>query len=123
GGRLRGATPGRRARLARMQTRRRAPGRHTYPLRRRGAPRNLRRRGTAAAPPPQRVPGGVVIEAVIFDLDGVLLDSEQVWDEVREELARERGGRWHEGAQADMRGMSAPGWAGYMDDAMGRGAA
>ena len=35
------------------------------------------------------------IEAVVFDLDGVLVDSEHVWDEVREELARERGGRWH----------------------------
>ncbi|MGE5433985.1 MAG: HAD family phosphatase, partial [Candidatus Doudnabacteria bacterium] len=36
------------------------------------------------------------MEAVVFDLDGVLLDSEQVWDEVREELVKERGGRWHE---------------------------
>ena len=47
------------------------------------------------------------IEAVVFDLDGVLVDSEHVWDEVREKLARERGGRWHEHAQADMMGMSA----------------
>jgi beta-phosphoglucomutase-like phosphatase (HAD superfamily) len=38
-------------------------------------------------------------EAVVFDLDGVLLDSEQLWDEVREELTRERGGRWTENAQ------------------------
>jgi beta-phosphoglucomutase-like phosphatase (HAD superfamily) len=49
-----------------------------------------------------------VIDAVVFDLDGVLLDSEHVWDEVREELARERGGRWHDRAQADMMGMSSP---------------
>ena len=35
----------------------------------------------------------MTIEAVIFDLDGVPVDSEHVWDEVREELARERGGR------------------------------
>jgi beta-phosphoglucomutase-like phosphatase (HAD superfamily) len=48
------------------------------------------------------------VEAVVFDLDGVIVDSEHVWDEVREELARERGGRWHERAQADMMGMSAP---------------
>ena len=33
-----------------------------------------------------------MIEAVIFDLDGVILDSEELWDEVREGLARERGG-------------------------------
>jgi HAD superfamily hydrolase (TIGR01509 family) len=60
-----------------------------------------------------------VIEAVIFDLDGVLLDSEHVWDEVREELARERGGRWHDGAQADMMGMSSPEWSRYMHDVIG----
>jgi HAD superfamily hydrolase (TIGR01509 family) len=58
-------------------------------------------------------------EAVVFDLDGVLLDSEQVWDEVREELAREHGGRWHPGAQADMMGMSSPEWSRYMHDVIG----
>ena len=46
------------------------------------------------------------VEAVVFDLDGVLVDSEHLWDEVREELARERNGRWHDRAQADMMGMS-----------------
>jgi HAD superfamily hydrolase (TIGR01509 family) len=57
-----------------------------------------------------------VIEAVVFDLDGVLVDSEHLWDDVRETLARERGGRWHEGAQADMMGMSSPEWSRYMHD-------
>jgi len=60
-----------------------------------------------------------VIEAVIFDLDGVLLDSEQVWDEAREQLAKERGGRWHENAQRDMMGMSSPEWSRYMHDVIG----
>jgi HAD superfamily hydrolase (TIGR01509 family) len=60
-----------------------------------------------------------VIEAVIFDLDGVLVDSEHVWDDVREELARERGGRWHERAQADMMGMSSTEWSQYMHDVIG----
>jgi HAD superfamily hydrolase (TIGR01509 family) len=60
-----------------------------------------------------------VIEAVVFDLDGVLVDSEQVWDEVREQLARERGGRWHERAQADMMGMSSLEWSRYMHDVIG----
>jgi HAD superfamily hydrolase (TIGR01509 family) len=57
-----------------------------------------------------------VIEAVVFDLDGVLLDSEQVWDEVREELVKERGGRWHEQAQTEMMGMSSVEWSRYMHD-------
>jgi HAD superfamily hydrolase (TIGR01509 family) len=59
------------------------------------------------------------IEAVVFDLDGVIVDSEHVWDEVREALARERGGRWHERAQADMMGMSSPEWSQYMHDVIG----
>jgi HAD superfamily hydrolase (TIGR01509 family) len=60
-----------------------------------------------------------LIEAVVFDLDGVIVDSEHVWDEVREELARERGGRWHERAQADMMGMSSTEWSRYMHDVIG----
>jgi HAD superfamily hydrolase (TIGR01509 family) len=60
-----------------------------------------------------------VIAAVVFDLDGLLLDSEQVWDDVREGLVRERGGRWHERAQADMMGMSSREWSRYMHDELG----
>ena len=60
-----------------------------------------------------------MIEAVVFDLDGVIVDSEQVWDDVREQLARERGGRWHEDAQAAMMGMSSPEWSAYMHDEIG----
>ncbi len=59
------------------------------------------------------------ITAVVLDMDGVLVDSEQLWDEVREQLARERGGRWHERAQADMMGMSSTEWSRYMHDVIG----
>ena len=55
----------------------------------------------------------------MFDLDGVLLESEHVWDEVREKLTRERGGRWHEGAQRQMMGMSSLEWSRYMHDELG----
>jgi len=60
-----------------------------------------------------------MIDAVVFDLDGVVVDSEQVWDDVREQLAKERGGRWHEGAQTAMMGMSSPEWSAYMHDEIG----
>ncbi len=60
-----------------------------------------------------------MIEAVVFDLDGVLLDSEQVWDAVREELARERGGRYGERDQRAMMGMSSPEWSRYMHEVVG----
>jgi HAD superfamily hydrolase (TIGR01509 family) len=60
-----------------------------------------------------------MIEAVVFDLDGVIVDSEQVWDAAREALARECGGRWHEKAQQDMMGMSSVEWSRYMHDVIG----
>ena len=60
-----------------------------------------------------------MIEAVVFDLDGVIVDSEHVWDAAREALARERGGRWHEKAQQDMMGMSSVEWSRYMHDVIG----
>jgi HAD superfamily hydrolase (TIGR01509 family) len=59
------------------------------------------------------------IDAVVFDLDGLLLDTEQVWDEVREALVRERGGRWHDRAQADMMGMSSHEWSRYLHEELG----
>ena len=60
-----------------------------------------------------------MIEAVVFDLDGIIVDSEHVWDDVRQELAEERGGRWHDRASRDMMGMSSPEWSRYMHDVIG----
>jgi HAD superfamily hydrolase (TIGR01509 family) len=60
-----------------------------------------------------------VIDTVIFDLDGVILDTEELWDEVRKGLALERGGHWSEQAQADMMGMSSTEWSRYMHEEVG----
>ena len=59
---------------------------------------------------------GVPTAAVVFDLDGVLIESEQVWDTAREDLVRERGGTWDERATTDMMGMSSKEWSSYMHD-------
>jgi HAD superfamily hydrolase (TIGR01509 family) len=58
----------------------------------------------------------MTLTAVIFDLDGVLVDSEQVWGAVREELTRESGGAWHPGALREMMGMSSLEWSRYMHE-------
>ncbi len=60
-----------------------------------------------------------MIDAVVFDLDGVITDSEELWNEVRESLARERGGRWSAQAQADMMGMSSTEWSRYLHEVVG----
>jgi HAD superfamily hydrolase (TIGR01509 family) len=60
-----------------------------------------------------------VIEAVVFDLDGVLLDTEELWDEARRQLADERGARWPDDAQRAMMGMSSPEWSRYMHEVIG----
>jgi HAD superfamily hydrolase (TIGR01509 family) len=60
-----------------------------------------------------------VTEAVVFDLDGVLLASEEVWDSVREQYVREQGGRYDEDVQRAMMGMSSPEWSRYLHDSAG----
>ena len=52
-------------------------------------------------------------------MDGVLIDSEEIWDRAREELARERGRAWPASAQRDMMGMSSPEWSLYMHERVG----
>jgi HAD superfamily hydrolase (TIGR01509 family) len=62
-----------------------------------------------------------VIEAVVFDLDGVLIDSEPVWEQVRRGLVAERGGHWAPDAQRRLMGMSTPEWARYLSEDLGVG--
>jgi HAD superfamily hydrolase (TIGR01509 family) len=58
-------------------------------------------------------------DAVIFDLDGVLMDSEQRWNAAKEALVREAGGRWREDAPTAMMGMSSHEWSAYLHDELG----
>ena len=55
----------------------------------------------------------------MFDLDGVLVDSEQVWDAVRERLTLDWGGTYTVAAQRAMMGMSSTEWSRYMHDELG----
>ena len=59
------------------------------------------------------------VDAVVFDLDGVLLDSEQLWNEAKREVVAEHGGQWRDDAPRAMMGMSSHEWAAYMHDELG----
>jgi HAD superfamily hydrolase (TIGR01509 family) len=60
-----------------------------------------------------------VVSAVVFDMDGVLVDTERDWDAARRQVAEASGGQWHPAATRDMMGMSAPEWSRYLHDQLG----
>jgi HAD superfamily hydrolase (TIGR01509 family) len=60
-----------------------------------------------------------MVEAVIFDLDGVLIDSESVWDAARRAVVADNGGTWTDSATRAMQGMSSPEWSRYLRDELG----
>jgi HAD superfamily hydrolase (TIGR01509 family) len=62
-----------------------------------------------------------MIEAVVFDLDGVLVDSEPVWEQVRRQVVAEHGGHWASDAQQRLMGMSTGEWARYLGEDLGVG--
>jgi HAD superfamily hydrolase (TIGR01509 family) len=62
-----------------------------------------------------------VSEAVVFDLDGVLVDSEPVWEQVRRQVVAEHGGRWPPDAQRRLMGMSTTEWSRYLSEDLGVG--
>jgi HAD superfamily hydrolase (TIGR01509 family) len=57
--------------------------------------------------------------AVIFDLDGVLVESESAWDQARRDLVARVGGTWKREATRAMLGMSSPEWSRYVRDELG----
>jgi len=60
-----------------------------------------------------------VTHAVVFDLDGVVVDTEHVWDDVRARLTEDWGGTYTPLAQRAMMGMSSTEWSRYMHDTLG----
>ena len=60
-----------------------------------------------------------MIEAVVFDLDGILVQSEELWDGARRELAEEHGIEWPDDATDAMMGMSSKEWSRYTHDEVG----
>ena len=60
-----------------------------------------------------------IVRAVVFDLDGVLIDSEPVWERVRRSYVAEHGGTWADDAQERLMGMSTPEWATYLSEELG----
>jgi HAD superfamily hydrolase (TIGR01509 family) len=59
------------------------------------------------------------IAAVVFDLDGVLLDSEQAWDDARRSVVADAGRPWPDGATRAMMGMSSREWSRHLHDELG----
>lgn len=55
-----------------------------------------------------------MIKAIIFDLDGLLVDSEPHWNEARRQMATERGKDWNQDDSKACMGVSTRTWANYM---------
>src|SRR5688500_14372835 len=65
--------------------------------------------------------GPVATPCVVFDMDGILVDSEPLWIRARKDLVRAAGGRWLPEAETAMMGISSDRWSAYMRDRLGLG--
>lgn len=55
-----------------------------------------------------------MIQAIIFDMDGLLIDSEPVWDKARSIMAAEIGIDWNTDDHKAVMGVSTKEWVAYM---------
>ncbi len=60
----------------------------------------------------------MAIEAIIFDMDGLLVDSEPLWEEARQVFAARVGKPWNRQDKVNITGVSTDEWAQYMIDRM-----
>jgi HAD superfamily hydrolase (TIGR01509 family) len=59
------------------------------------------------------------VSAIVLDLDGVVVDTEEVWDRERRAYAAANGGTWTDAATRAMQGMSSAEWSAYLRDELG----
>lgn len=78
------------------------------------SPKSLRTRFAKEDPLPDNI-----CDAVIFDMDGIIIDSETNWERARLAVVAKFGGSYHGDVAGDVMGMSPPEWSAYLRDRVG----
>jgi HAD superfamily hydrolase (TIGR01509 family) len=61
----------------------------------------------------------MTIAAIVLDLDGVIVDTEELWDRERRQYVADHGGTWTDEATRAMQGMSSAEWSAYLVEELG----
>lgn len=61
-----------------------------------------------------------VIRGVVFDLDGIVIDSEHLWEEGWRAYAERAGSTWSHDDTLAVQGMSSPEWSSHIAEHVGR---